>query len=222
MPETIELTAADGHRFAAYCAGPRAAARALVVVQEIFGVNGHMRRVAERFAAQGYAVLAPALFDRVERGVELGYAAEDVARGRALRAGVANEKAMLDIEAAAAALPAGTKTGIVGYCWGGTIAWWGATRTRKFLASSCWYGGGIAGTATETPNCPVQMHFGERDSSIPMADVATIREAQRDIEIFVYPGAQHGFGCDERASYSAADAQAAQTRTLAFLARHLG
>ena len=222
MPETIELTAADGHRFAAYSTGPKAATKALVVVQEIFGVNAHMRRVSERFAAQGFAVLCPALFDRVERGVELGYTPEDVARGRELRGAVANDKTMLDIEAAAASLPEAAKAGIVGYCWGGTIAWWGATRARKFLASSCWYGGGIAATAAETPNCPVQMHFGERDASIPMEDVAKIREVQRDAEIFVYPGAQHGFGCEDRASYSAADAHSAQTRTLAFFAKHLG
>jgi carboxymethylenebutenolidase len=222
MQDTLELAAADGHRFAAYRTGPAQAARALVVVQEIFGVNRHMRRVSDRFAAQGYAVVCPALFDRVQRGVELGYTAEDVARGRELRAGIGNDKTMLDIEAAAASLPEGAKLGIVGFCWGGTIAWWGATRSKRFLAASCWYGGGIAATASESPNCPVQMHFGDHDASIPMQDVATIREAQRDVEIFVYPGAGHGFGCDERDSYSPNDAKLAQTRTLAFFERHLG
>jgi carboxymethylenebutenolidase len=222
MSETIELTAGDGHRLAAFRTGPAEARKALVVVQEIFGVNNHMRRVSDRFAAQGFAVVCPALFDRVQRGVELGYAADDVARGRELRAGVANDKTLLDIEAAAAALPEGAAIGIVGYCWGGTVAWWGATRSKSFSAASCWYGGGIAATATETPNCPVQMHFGELDASIPLADVEAIRAAQKDVELFVYPGAQHGFGCDERGSYSAGDAQIAQTRTLAFLARHMG
>jgi carboxymethylenebutenolidase len=222
MPETIELTAADGHRLAAYRTGPADARKALVVVQEIFGVNNHMRRVADRFAAQGFAVIAPALFDRVSRGVELGYSADDVARGRELRAGVANDKTMLDIESAAAALPEGAARGIVGYCWGGTVAWWGATRSTSFRAASCWYGGGIAATASETPNCPVQMHFGELDTSIPLADVEAIRATQPDVELFIYRGAQHGFGCDERGSYSAGDAQVAQTRTLAFLARHMG
>jgi carboxymethylenebutenolidase len=220
MQDTVELTAADGHRLSAYRTGPAQASRALVVVQEIFGVNQHMRRVSDRFAAQGYAVICPALFDRVQRGVELGYTAEDVAKGRDLRAAVGNDKTMLDIEAAAS-LPDGAKLGIVGFCWGGTVAWWGATRSKRFLASSCWYGGGIAATATESLNCPVQMHFGDQDASIPMEDVAKIREAQRDVEIFVYPGAKHGFGCDERDSYSPSDAKLAQTRTLAFLERHL-
>ena len=222
MSETAGLTASDGHRLGAYRVGPGGAAKALVVVQEIFGVNRHMRRVCDRFAAEGFAVVCPALFDRVERGIELGYEDSDVARGRELRAATANDKTMADIEAAAASLPKGAKLGIVGYCWGGTVAWWGATRSKRFQASSCWYGGGIAATATETPNCPVQMHFGEKDASIPMADVAKIREAQKDAEIFVYPGAQHGFGCDERASYSANDAALAQKRTLEFLARYLG
>jgi carboxymethylenebutenolidase len=222
MGETITLTASDGHRLSAWRDGPAEASRALVVVQEIFGVNHHIRSVCARLAAEGYAVVAPALFDRVRRGVELGYTAEDVAAGRALRAEVPEAGPVLDIEAAAAALPGGAKCGIVGYCWGGTVAWWGATRTRCFAASACWYGGGIAGTRTETPRCPVQMHFGEKDASIPMSDVDAIRAAQPGVEIFVYPGAQHGFGCDERASFSRADADLAWSRTLAFFRRHLG
>jgi carboxymethylenebutenolidase len=221
MGETITLTAADGHSLSAWRDGPAAATKALVVVQEIFGVNHHMRNVCARFAAAGYAVIAPALFDRTLRGVELGYTAEDVARGRALRAAVPEEELMRDIEAAAAALPAGARRGIVGYCWGGTVAWWGATRTRLFVASSCWYGGGIAGTRTEAPHCPVQMHFAENDASIPMSDVEAIRAAQPGVEVFVYGGAQHGFGCDERGSFSKPDADLAQERTLAFFARHL-
>jgi carboxymethylenebutenolidase len=222
MGEMITLTAADGHTLAAWRTGPGDAAKALVVVQEIFGVNHHMRAVCERFAAEGYAVIAPALFDRTVRGVELGYTADDVARGRALRAEVPEEGPVHDITAAAAALPSGAKRGIVGYCWGGTVSWLGATRTSHFKASSCWYGGGIAGTRTEVPHCPVQMHFGEKDASIPMSDVEAIRAAQPGVEVFVYAGAQHGFGCDERGSFSKADADLAQARTLAFFAHHLG
>jgi len=218
----IELTAADGHRLAAWRDGPETASRALVVVQEIFGVNGHIRNVCSRFAAEGYAVVAPALFDRVERGVELGYAASDVARGRELRGHVPAEGTLADVEAAAAALPEGAARGIVGYCWGGTVAWWGATRSRSFRAASGWYGGGIAAAKTEVAACPVQLHFGEKDASIPLSDVEAIRSAQPGVEIFVYPGAGHGFGCDERGSFSAPDAALAQSRTLAFLARHLG
>lgn len=218
----IELVAADGHRLSAYRAGPSDARRALVVVQEIFGVNRHMRRVCDSFAAAGYAVVCPALFDRVERGVELGYAGPDVARGRDLRAKVPAEGTLADIEAAAAALPAGARRGIVGYCWGGTVAWWGATRSKSFAAAVGWYGGGIAAAKDEQPNCPVQLHFGEVDASIPMSDVEAIRAAQPGVEIFVYQGAGHGFGCEERGSYSPKDAEVAQQRTLDFFTRHLG
>jgi carboxymethylenebutenolidase len=217
----IELTAADGHTLSAYVAGPQDATRGLVVVQEIFGVNRHMRRVCDDFANQGYAVVCPALFDRTQRGVELGYGPEDVARGRDLRGTIDAGKTVLDILAAAAALPKSAKRGIVGYCWGGTVAWHGATRTSAFSAAVGWYGGGIAAAKDETPRCPVQLHFGETDASIPLADVEAIRQAQPGVEIFVYQGAGHGFGCEERGSYVAKDAALAQERTLAFFAKHL-
>jgi carboxymethylenebutenolidase len=218
---TMTLTAADGHSFMAYTAGPQEPRAALVIVQEIFGVNRHMRRVADSFAATGYAVVAPALFDRTERGVELGYTAEDVARGRALRGKIDEHLTLLDMLAAAAALPPGVPRGIVGYCWGGTVAWHGATRTSAFRAAVGWYGGGIAAARAEPPRCPTQLHFGETDASIPMADVEAVRAARPEVEVFVYPGAGHGFGCEERASYVAGDAQLAQQRTLTFFAKHL-
>ena len=221
MGERIELSAADGHRFAAWTDGPAGARSGLVVVQEIFGVNNHMRNVCAAFAAAGYAVVAPALFDRTERNVELGYTADDVQRGRDLRAKVPDAGVVADLEAAAGAL-AGRKLGIVGYCWGGTVAWYGATRTHRFAAAVGWYGGGIAATRTETPHCPVQLHFGEKDAGIPLSDVEAVRAAQPGVEVFVYPGAQHGFGCDERASYDAVSDRIAQSRTLMFFAKHLG
>ena len=217
-----ELTAADGHTLSAYVAGPREARRALVVVQEIFGVNRHMRRVCDEFAEAGYAVICPALFDRTERGVELGYEAADVARGRDLRGTIDAGKTVLDILAAAAALPKGARRGIVGYCWGGTVAWHGATRSSAFDAAVGWYGGGIAAAKEEAPRCPVQLHFGELDASIPLSDVEAVRAAQPGVEIFVYAGAGHGFGCEERGSYKPEDAALAQRRTLEFLGRHLG
>ena len=216
----ISLTAADGHRLTAYRVGPQNAARALVVVQEIFGVNRHMRHVCESFAAEGYAVIAPALFDRVAPGIELGYEAADVAQGRELRGKINDGLTVLDILAAAAALPRGVKRGIVGYCWGGTVTWYGATRTSAFSAASGWYGGGIAAAKDETPRCPVQLHFGETDASIPMTDVAAVRAAQPGVEVHVYGGG-HGFGCDERGSYVKADYDLAQKRTLEFFAKHL-
>jgi carboxymethylenebutenolidase len=220
MGTSITLKAADGHTLSAWRDGPDAATRGLVVVQEIFGVNHHMRNVCAKFAAAGYAVVAPALFDRVRPGIELGYTPDDIAMGRELRGKVADAGTLADIDAAAAAL-GGLALGIVGYCWGGTVAWWGATRTGHFKAASGWYGGGIAATRTETPHCPVQLHFGDQDGSIPMTDVAAIQAAQPDVQVYVYPGAGHGFGCDERGSFSAKDAALAQERTLAFFEAHL-
>ncbi len=221
MGSTINLTASDGHTLSAYVAGPDSATKGIVVIQEIFGVNHHMREMADRFAAAGYAVCAPALFDRAERGVELGYTQEDIGKGRDYRMKLTDAQVMADVEAAAKRL-AGKKLGIVGYCFGGTVAFWGATRSRSFAAASCWYGGGIAGTKDERPNCPVQMHFGETDTSIPMTDVDAIRAAQPKAEVYVYAGAGHGFGCDERGSFSKKDYDLAQQRTLDFFAKHLG
>ena len=221
MGTTIQLKSADGFTFSAYTAGPANATKGIVVIQEIFGVNHHIRDMADRFGNEGYAVIAPALFDRAERGVELGYTPDDIAKGRDYRMKLNDAQVMQDVEAAANHL-SGKKLGIVGYCFGGTVAWWGATRTRKFAASSCWYGGGIPGTKDESPNCPVQMHFGEKDASIPMNDVDAVKAAQPKAEIYVYAGAQHGFGCDERGSFSKADYDLAQQRTLEFFAKHLG
>jgi len=220
MAGQMTLTAADGHSLSAWRDGPADASVGLVVAQEIFGVNGHMRNVCAAFAAAGYAVVAPALFDRVQRGVELGYTPDDVARGRDLRGKVPDAGVVHDIDAAAGAL-AGKTLGIIGYCWGGTVAWWGATRSTAFKAAVGWYGGGIAATRAETPHCPVQLHFGEKDTGIPLSDVDAIRAAQPNVEIFVYPGAQHGFGCDERSSYSAPDDRIAFARSMAFFAHHL-
>jgi len=216
---TIGLHVADGHTLGGYRAGPDDAACGLVVVQEIFGVNAHIRRVCDRFAELGYAVIAPALFDRVRREMELGYGPKDVRAGMALRAQVPEAGAIADIGAAAAALP--EACGVVGFCWGGTVSWWGATRTSVFRAAVCWYGGGIARAKDDTPHCPVQLHFGEKDSSISMKDVRAIQAAQPGVEIHTYPGAGHGFGCDERATFDPAAYRLAEERTLAFLETHL-
>ncbi len=147
MGSTINLKAADGHTLSAYSAGDDSAKAGVVVIQEIFGVNRHIRDMADRFAAEGYAVVAPALFDRAQRNAELGYTPDDIGAGRELRMKLQDTGVMADVEAAANHL-AGKKLGIVGYCFGGTVAWWGATRTSLFAAASCWYGGGIPGTRT--------------------------------------------------------------------------
>lgn len=217
---TIKLTAADGHQFSAYKTGPEGATMGLVVVQEIFGVNRHMRFASDTLARAGFAVISPALFDRVERDVELGYTSETVQKGLELRAKITEEQVMMDIEASAAALGL-SAVGIIGYCWGGTIAWWGATRSKSFKAAVGWYGGGIAATRSETPHCPVQLHFGAADHGIPMTDVEAIRAAQPGAEIFVYDGAEHGFGCEERPSFNQAAFDLAQSRSLEFFRTHL-
>jgi carboxymethylenebutenolidase len=215
------IIAADGHRFSAYHAGSVEADRALIIVQEIFGVNHHMRHVADAFAKEGYYVIVPALFDRAERDIELGYTGDDIEKGLALRAAITEDKVLLDILAAAGQLPADIPRGIIGYCWGGTVAWTSATRSTAFKAAVGWYGGGIAAAKDEVPNCPTQLHFGETDGSIPMAAVESIKAARPEVEVFVYPGAGHGFGCEERGSYVSKDAELAQKRTLEFFAKHL-
>ncbi len=217
----MTLTAADGHKFRAFEAGNVNAPRGLVVVQEIFGVNQHIRNVAERLAGHGYRVLAPAMFDRVSPGIELDYSQDGITAGREARAKIADDKALLDIEATAAAFGPGKPVGIIGYCWGGTLAWDGATQTKLFKAASCWYGGGIAAKKSAKPNCPVQMHFGTEDHGIPLSDVEAIKAAQPGVEVYVYEGAQHGFGCEARASYSHKDWELAALRSLAFFAEHL-
>ena len=216
----MQLTAADGHRFDVFEAGNVNAPRCLVVLQEIFGVNAHMRLVSERLAGFGYRVLSPALFDRAERNAELGYGPDDMKKGVALRAAIPEAAVLADIEATAAAL-GDRPIGIIGYCWGGSLAWIGATQTTRFKAAIGWYGAQIIKTKDATPNCPVQLHFGEIDHGIPLSDVEAIEAAHPEVPVFVYPGAQHGFGCEERSSYSAKDAELAELRSLAFFAEHL-
>jgi carboxymethylenebutenolidase len=216
----MQLTAADGHKFDVFEAGNVNASRGLVVLQEIFGVNAHMRLVSERLAGFGYRVLSPALFDRAEKHVELGYVPEDRQKAIALRGQIPEASVLADIEATAASF--GDKpVGIIGYCWGGSLAWLGATRTHRFKAAIGWYGGQIAATRTETPNCPVQLHFGEVDAGIPLSDVEAIKTTHPEMPVFIYPGAGHGFGCEERESYSPKDAELAELRSLAFFAEHL-
>ena len=221
MGETISLTADDGHELGAYRARPEGAARGgLVVIQEIFGVNGHIRSVCDGFAAEGYEVIAPALFDRAEPGIELAYDAAGIARGREIRAGIGWSGPVRDMAAAQAALSGAGRVGAVGYCWGGSLAWLAATRLGPACAVS-YYGGQIVQFKDESATCPVLMHIGDKDASISADDVAVIRAAQPDVPVHIYP-AGHGFNCDQRADYHAESAALARERTLAFLAQHLG
>jgi carboxymethylenebutenolidase len=222
MGENINLTAKDGATIGAYRSAPADEPKGgMVVLQEIFGVNHHIRAVADRYAAAGYLTIAPALFDRVEAGVELGYGEADRPRAMDIRGKTKLEETLADIEAAAALAAAGGSVGVVGYCWGGTLAWAAATRLSGISAAVGYYGGGIAGMLNEQPRAPVMLHFGERDKHISLSDVEKIRAAHPEIPVFVYP-ADHGFNCDERESYDAASAREAQARTFAFFAENLG
>jgi len=219
----IELEAGDGHKFDAYRARPQGTVRAgLVVIQEIFGVNSHIRNVADRFAAQGFDALAPALFDRAERRVELGYKPDDIDRGRAVRARISTDEALLDVDAAIKLLgQSGRPVAVVGYCWGGSLAWAAATRLNGLSCAVSYYGGQVAEMADEQPRCPVMLHFGETDHSIPMQQVETVRAKHPDLPLFIY-AAGHGFSCDECASFDAPSADLAFRRTVDFLTAHAG
>ena len=221
MGQMTTLTAEDGHRLGAYRAAPAGkSTRGLVVIQEIFGVNQHIKKVSDRFAADGYVALAPAIFDRAEPGFETGYSQEDIERGRATRAKIDIDLNVMDVKAAVQALrDEGLKVGVVGYCLGGTLAWLAATRIDGIAASVPYYGGGIGATATETPKCPV-LHFGETDASIPPDHWEAVRKAHPGIPMHIYP-AGHGFNCDERGSYHEASAKLARERTMEFFAKHL-
>ena len=224
-----QLRAADGYAFGIYEALPADAPKgAVVVVQEIFGVNAHIREVADGFAADGYAALAPALFDRVQRGVELGYDADGMQRGRALAFdGLAQEDALRDLQATVEEASKYGAVGIVGYCFGGLMAYLASCRVDGLACASAYYGGGIANVvgdeanAENTPRCPTIMHFGSLDAHIPLTDVERIKRALPEVPVHVYD-ADHGFNCDHRASYDEDAAHLARQRTLELFAGHLG
>lgn len=223
MGQPLTLVAADSHRLGAYRADPAGKPRGgVVVVQEIFGVNHHIRAVCDRLADAGYAALAPALFDRTARDFQSGYSPEEVAKARKFIETPDWDAMLRDTAAAAEELKGLGSVAVVGFCMGGTIAFLSATRLAGIAAAVCYYGGGIARFADETPKCPTQMHFGEKDDHIPMSAVEEIRRKRPDCEIHVYQGAGHGFHCDERASYHAESAALAWKRSLAFLEKAIG
>jgi carboxymethylenebutenolidase len=222
MGRSIELEAADGHRLAAYVAEPTGAIRGgLVVIQEIFGVNRHIRSVADDYAGQGFVAIAPALFDRVQRGVDWDYSPDSIARGREIAGKIVPDAALTDVAAALdwAKANAPGKSGVIGYCMGGLLAWLAATRLHP-AASVSYYGGQIGKYAGERPHCPAILHFGEQDQHIPLDDVRKLQDAHPDLSVFLYP-AGHGFNCDERASYHAESARLARLRSIDFLRKYL-
>ena len=229
MGQFTTLTAADGFTLSAYVAQPEGQPRAaIVVVQEIFGVNSHIRSVADRFAAEGYLAVAPATFDRVKPGVELGYTEDDMTAGFELKTAVdalPGAGVLPDIQAAIdhAAQLSGGKVGIIGFCWGGLLTWKAACLLTGLSAAVPYYGGGITAESeiARQPQCPVMAHFGDQDHWIPMEGIEAFQKAHPEVQAYIYP-AHHGFNCDQRASYNEAAASLAHERTLAFLADKLG
>lgn len=229
MGQFIELQAADGRSIPAYLARPAGKARgALVVVQEIFGVNPHIREVADGYAAAGYLAIAPATFHRVQAGVELGYTEADMKQGMGLKAAVEALPApgvLQDLQAAVdhAARESGGKVGIVGYCWGGLLTWRAASQLKGLSAAVPYYGGGMTQPQelARKPQVPVMAHLSDNDAYVPLDGVEALRKAHPEVQVHLYP-AHHGFNCDHRAAYNAEAALQARERTLAFLAEHLG
>ena len=226
MGKMIELTASDGQKLSAYRAAPDEMRSskprgALLVIQEIFGVNSHIKSVADGFAADGYVAIAPALFDRVQKNVDLGYSADDIAKGRDIRAKVTNDMAMKDVEAALKAASGAGKVGIVGYCWGGLITWLAAAKVPGLACAVPYCGGGMPDHAELEPKVPVMGHFGSKDQHIPVEGVKRLAAKHPKHQFFIYE-ADHGFNCDQRGSYNAPAAKQARTRTLEFLRKHVG
>ena len=222
MGEWIKLKASDGFELPAWRAAPAGKPKGgVVVIQEIFGVNHHIRGVADRFAAAGYLAIAPAVFERVQPGVELSYDPEGIQAGMGIAGKLDRDKALLDVAAATSEAAAGGKVGIVGFCLGGTFAWVASAQVPGLAAAVGYYGGGVVGLKTLEPKVPTMLHFGEKDDHIPLAGVKEVGELHPDVPIYLYP-AGHGFHCDERASYDAESAKLAWERTLEFFGRHLG
>jgi len=222
MGRNIEVTAADGFKLGAYRADPPGKPRGgIVLVQEIFGVNNHIRKVADGYAADGYLVIAPALFDRVRRGFDVGYSQLDMEAGRGIVQKLDWDNVMKDSQAALDALRTAGKSAVVGYCWGGTVAWLSAARLQGLSCAVAYYGGGVPGMMNEQPKCPVMFHWGEKDQSITLEAVGKVEAAHPSALSYRYP-AGHGFNCDERGSYDAPSAKLARERTLEFLKKHVG
>ena len=222
MGTMIQLTSADGHTLAAYRAEPAGKPRgAVVVIQEIFGVNTHIKAVADGYAADGYLVIAPAMYDRVQRNYETGYTQEDIQAGVAVMQKLDWKNTMADVEAAINAVKSAGKIGIVGYCWGGSVSWVAAARASGLACAVPYYGGSMPNFADEKPRVPVMCNFGEQDQS-PTPEQARAILAKHPEVIGHFYNAGHGFNCDHRGSYDAAASKLARERTLAFFRQHVG
>ena len=226
MAKMIELTASDGHKFAAYKAEPAGTNAGkprggIVVIPEIFGVNSHIKSVADGYAKDGYLVIAPAMFDRAQRNYDTGYSQPEIQAGIAIMQKLDWKQTMLDVDAAVAEAKKAGKVGIVGYCWGGTVAWVASARTAGLAAAVPYYGGGMPGFIGEKPKVPVMAHFGEKDQSPTIEQSKAIAKAHPEISAHFYD-AGHGFNCDQRGSYDAHSSKVARERTLDFFRKHVG
>ena len=228
MAESIQLIARDGHELSMYVSRPSGTpVGAVVVLQEIFGINAHIRSVADGFAKEGYVAVAPALFDRIERGVDLKYEGSDMQKAVGLLQKLSPDTALLDVAAAFAKLQEEDHKSIavIGFCYGGLLTWLTATRGRAYeMKPACcvgYYAGGIGSVAKEESSCPVLLHFGAKDSHIGPEQIQAVREAHPEVEIHIYEGAEHGFNCDARAAYNSEQASIARERTLGFLRAHM-
>jgi carboxymethylenebutenolidase len=219
MGEAIDLTARDGHRLNAYRALPDGTPHGgVVIVQEIFGLTDHITRVVDRYASEGFAAAAPAMFDRIEPNIVLDYG--EIETGRGLMRQLQWDQTLIDVGAALDAVAADGPAAVVGFCWGGTVAHVAACELALDAAVS-YYGGGIVRFLNKQPNCPIIYHFGDRDPAIPPDDIERIRASVRGAEVYVYPGAGHGFNCEDREAYSPTDAELAFERSVAFLRAEL-
>ncbi|HZQ73022.1 MAG TPA: dienelactone hydrolase family protein [Burkholderiales bacterium] len=223
MGKMIELTASDGHKLAAYRADPASKPRgAVVVIQEIFGVNSHIKSVADGYAADGYVAVAPAMFDRAQRGYDTGYSQPEIQAGIAIMQKLDWKNTFADVTAAIGEAKKAGKVGIVGYCWGGTVAWRAASNLSGLACSAPYYGGGMPNFINEKPKIPVMCHFGEQDQSPTLEQAKAIASAHPEITAYFYPGAGHGFNCDQRGSYNAEASKLARSRTLEFFRKNVG
>ena len=224
MGKNITLKASDGHELSAYRADPAGTPKGcMIVIQEIFGVNDHIRDVANRVASAGYLALAPCMQDRAQKGFEVGYTPAEIEKGREVRGKVKNEDSLKDLRAAFDYLKSqkAGKIGVVGYCWGGSLSWLAATEIDGLACAVSYYGGEVAANADRKAKCPVMFHFGEKDMSIPMDKVEIVKKKQSEHPLYVYP-AGHGFSCDARGSFDKASHEQALERTKAFVGKHVG
>ena len=216
MNEIIEITAKDNHQFSAYISQPTGKPRAgIVIIQEIFGVNSHIREITDLYASKGYLCIAPSLFDRIEKNVTLNYDENGVSKGRKLKE-LCDNNAPKDIEASISVVSSAGKVGVIGYCWGGSLSWRIGCEASNLSASVCYYGGDIPKLKNLEPKCGVLAHFGELDQGIPIESVEAFKSVNPEVITYTYP-ADHGFNCDHRKQYCQTSTKVALDRTLKFL-----